>query len=302
MPDLSKLEIPEKQIKLRVSDDQIFRSLKNEHRTMGDRKGGAKKGDYLLIEAKDSRGIAKKIHLELGGKAYPQYQAALYGCNPGDERTVSVNGRETTIIVKTVRMPVELELTDESIASLNIPGVKTLVDYRRKHIDEHGGEIADRVFGAIRQKLFEQILRMAEIELDKSEVDHFNAQQLVMLEKISGNVDDRLLMAYGDNGARTLEECKQLFYEDNRESFLLYVWGRTLAWENGREPNEEEYAQALNYYTLIYEKTEDEIKSEGLMDDMLQPFYLQYGIGQLKEYYRSLVRFAADGIENYPII
>ena len=46
MPDLSKLNIPEKQRLIRVRDEQIFQELKTQHRE------------------------TKTVHIELGGKAF----------------------------------------------------------------------------------------------------------------------------------------------------------------------------------------------------------------------------------------
>lgn len=50
MPDLSKLNIPEKQRLIRVRDEQIFQELKTQHRRIEDQTDGAEKGNYVLID------------------------------------------------------------------------------------------------------------------------------------------------------------------------------------------------------------------------------------------------------------
>ena len=115
-----------------------------------------------------------------------------------------------------------------------------------------------------------------------------------MVGNISGNVDERLMMAYG-GGDKSLEECKQLFYEDNRRTFSLYVWGRDLASLNGAEPTDADRKQAMDYYCLVFDKSEDEAD----MEEALMSYYLQYGIGRLREYYQSVSSFSAIGIDSY---
>ena len=62
-----------------------------------------------------------------------------------------------------------------------------------------------------------------------------------------------------------------------------------------------EYRQALSYYCLAFDTTEEQVEQEGLKEEVLRSFYLQYGIGQLKKRYQSLVRFQAEGIPPQPL-
>ena len=296
MPELDRLSIPEKQTKLFVSDEQIFRELRNEHRRVADADSPAERGDYVLVETDDGHGVKKKLHIELGGKAYPDYTKALVGCVPGQELRLTANGRDIAVRVISVRRPVEYPLSDESIAALGISGVNDRVDYRRKYIDEHGDEILGRVFRAIQPGLMDQVLDMSEIYLDPKELDDYNAMQLVMVGNISGNADERLMKAYG-NGEKTLEECKQLFFNENRRIFSMYIWGRDLAKLRGAEPTEADTKQALGYYCLVFEKAEEEAD----LDTALMSYYLQYGIGAIREYYKSITCFSAVGIESYSL-
>ena len=58
MPSFAKrLSIPEKQTKLFVSDEQIFRELRNEHRRIADAESPAQRGDYVLVETDDGHGV-----------------------------------------------------------------------------------------------------------------------------------------------------------------------------------------------------------------------------------------------------
>lgn len=296
MPELDRLSIPEKQTKLFVSDEQIFRELRNEHRRIADAESPAQRGDYVLVETDDGHGVKKKLHIELGGRAYSDYVKALIGCVPGQELRLNANGRDITARVVSVCRPVEYPLTDESIAELCIPEAADLAAYRRKYLDEHGDEIMGRVFRAIQPGLIDQVLDMSEIHLDPKELDDYNAMQLVMVGNISGNADERLMKAYG-NGEKTPEECKQLFFNENRRIFSMYVWGRDLAKLRGAEPTEADTKQALGYYCLMFEKTEEEAD----LDTALMSYYLQYGIGAIREYYKSITSFSAVGIESYSL-
>lgn len=296
MPDLSKISIPEKQRHLYLNDEQIFRELRNEYRRVDDAEDGARKGDYVLIETDDGLEVKRTIQIELGGKAFWEYSDVLAGCRPGQELHASVKGREILVRVKNVRRPVELPLTDESIAALSIPGVNSLVEYRLKFIKEHGGELLDRVFRAIQHGLMDQVLGMAEIYLDPAELKAYNEMQLVMVGNISGNADERLMKAYGD-GEKTLEECKQLFFEENKRMYSLYVWGKDLAAQDGAEPTEADRQEAIGYYCLVFNTTEEEAD----LETALMSYYLKYGIGRIKEYYKSVSDFSAEGIENYSL-
>ena len=60
---------------------------------------------------------------------------------------------------------------------------------------------------------------------------------------------------------------------------------------------EAEQAQMLGYYQAIYGKSKKDVLAEGLMEEVSRPFYIQYGIREVLNYYKSLVRFSAEGIE-----
>lgn len=296
LPDLNRLEISEKQRVIAVRDEQIFADLLNRHRSIADREGGAEIGDYVLVEAVDARGNSRIIHIELGGKRFAEYEKALIGCKAGQEIEAVINGGKTFLKVRSVRMPIEYPLTDASIAALALPGIATLNDYRKAFLSEHGTEIADRVFRALQSRLLDQVLSMTEMELDKRDADRFNDQQLTMLKNIQGDADARIMKAYGDDGKRTREEAYQQFYEENKRTCSVVILGKALAEHDGTEPTEEEYGQFKEYFCLIFNKTDEQIEQEGLREDVLQSYWLQYGIGKLRTYYRSLVQFTVKGL------
>lgn len=301
MPDLSKLDIPERLRLISVKDDQIFHELKIRNRRIEDQEDGAAKGDYVLIDAINSHGGSRTLHIELGKKCFPDYEKVLLGCQVGQELRVVINGEDTVIHIQSVRRVIELSLTDDTIASLRIPDVATLIEYRRKYLRQNGEKIADCIFRAIQPRLIDNVLALADISLDADEMDLYNQQQRTMLQNISGDVDQRLMKAYGADGTKTLEECYRQFYEDNKRTFSMYLWGKALAGQEHATPTESEYRQALTYYCLVFNKTEEQVEQEGLREEMLRSFYLQYGINRLKDYYKSMVSFSAAGIPLQPL-
>lgn len=298
MPELSELNIPAKQYLIRLSDKTIFRALLEKTRRVAPREGPAEKGDYVLVCAELNRGGKHTLHIELGGRAYPDYEEALMGCRAGQEIGAVINGDDALLRVESVKKVVDMPLTDESVAALGLPGIHSLVDYRRRYITEHGGEHAERIFHAIQDGLLTQLDSLIQADLDPEEVEHFHRRQRVMIQNISGDADQRLMDAYGCD---TPEEADRMFAADNRRTFTLCLWGRALAERDGRTPDEAERKQAFEYYCLIYETNEDELIRHGLADEALQPFYIQYGIGVLRRYYQSLVCFSAGGIESQPL-
>ena len=301
LPDLSRLDIPEKQRVITVRDEQIFADLRNRHRTMADREGGACIDDYVLVDLKNAQGAVRTLHAELGAKAFKAYETALIGCKAGQEIPLTLNGETVLLKVRSVRMPVELPLTDDAIAALQMPGIKTLHDYRLAYLKEHDTEIADRVFRALQARLIDQALAMTEMELDRRDTDRFNEQQLTMLKNIQGDADARILKAYGEDGKNSLEECYRLFYEDNARTCRVIILGKAMAEHDGAVPTEEEYRQFTEYFCLVFNKTTEQVEKENLREDVLQSYWLQYVIGQIKSYYRSIVRFDAVGIERMPL-
>ncbi len=293
MPDLSALDIPRKQRCIFLKDDVIFSDIRNAHRSLAKQDLPADKGDYVLAKTVGKNGQEKTIHIELGSRCFPAYEDALLGCKAGETRHAAIYGEEITFHVETVKKVVEMPLTDQSIAALEIPDIQTLTDYRRQYIREHGAGKAGQIFNAIQGKLLNQIVELMEIFLDEGELNAFHQQQRSMIQKISGDVDERLLNAYGGSSP---EEADRRFFEDNKLTFKIYIWGKALAQQNNRQMTEEEQQQMLENYAMIHEKTADEIAAEGLQDAVDQPFYIQYGIGQLKRYFMSLVSFSAVGI------
>lgn len=301
MPDLSKLDIPAKQRLIPVRDEQIFSDLRNQHRKIDDQENGATQGDYVLIDTINPAGVSRTCHIELGANRFQEYERVLSGCKAGQVLHTVINGAAQTIHIRSVRKIIELPLTDGSIASLKIPGVATLTAYRSKYIQERGEEIADRVFRAIQPKLMGNVLALAEIFLDDGEMALYHAQQRSMLQNISGDVDERLIKAYGAGGTRSLEDCYRQFQEDNRRTFSMYLWGKTLAEQNHVAPTAAQYRQALEYYCLAFNRTEEQVSREGLVEEALRSFYLQYGISRLRDYYKSIVTFSAVGIPSQPL-
>lgn len=293
MPDLTELKIPEKQCHITLKDDTIFQDLRNQYRQLAVQEGPAAPGDYVLAQATCEKGGTSTIHIELGGRQFPDYEKALLGCRAGQTVQAVICGEDTALQVESVKKVVELPLTDECIAALQLPGIHTLADYRRQYIADHGEALADRIFDAIREKLLNQLAERLEVSLDQQELDRFHQQQRDMIQIVSGDLDQRLMDAYG--GA-TPEESDRLFYQDNRRTFLIYLWGKALAEQDRREMTQAELDQALEYYQLIHEKSKEAVLSQDLMEEVCQPFYLQYGIGALRRYFKSLVLISATDV------
>lgn len=294
LPELSELNIPEKQLRLNITDELIFHDLLNEKRAVTERNGASEAGDYVLIRSTAESGGEETLQIELGQGRFPEYERAIAGHCAGDVVEAEINGGKAVINVESVKQVVDLPLTDEAMAALGLPGIASLADYRRDYIRRHGEERADRIFAAIQGKLIERLVQLAEADIDAGELEHFHQKQRTMIQNISDDVDKRLMDAYHGN---TPEEADRLFFADNRRSFITYLCGIGYAARDGYTPNDQEREQALMYYGLIYDKTEDEIIKGGLLDEALQSFYIQYAIGKIRGYYKSLVRFYADGVE-----
>lgn len=294
IPDFAQLQIPAVNCTIKLSDKTVFKTVLDQHRKVVPVNGPAQKGDYVLAEASFGSREPKRLHVELGGRHFPDLEAALMGCHPGQALEVDINGETSAIQILSVARPVEMELTNENIEKLGLPDIHTKNDYRRNYVALHGKEISGRVFSALQVKLLAKLTKLIEVELDPAEVDAFNQQQKKMIDKITGNAEERLLLAYGDHGTHSLAECEALFAADNRESFILLLLGHALAQRDHNQISPEERTKILSYYTAVWEKNEAEIEAEGLMETALEPFYLQYAVGSLKAYYQSLVQFETE--------
>ena len=294
MPQLSELDIPAKQYELYLSDGLIFRGLLNAERGLEHPDGPAADGDYVLALISTEKGGETRLQAELGSRRFPELERALTGRAAGEGFTAEINGEAAQIRVEAVSRAVDLPLTDGAIAALGIPGVASLADYRRAFIRENGEARAERVFSSIKQRLLTRLAGLAEAYIEPQELARYHARQRAMINNISGDVDGRLMDAYGCD---TPEECDRLFYEDNRRNFTIYLYGLALAEENGRVPSEAERMSAMQYYGIIYDLDAADISAAGLEDEAMQSFYLQYGIASVREHYFSLVRFSAEGIE-----
>lgn len=295
LPDFSQLRIPEAQRVIRVKDETIFRDLRNEKRRITDQTEGAKVGDYVLVELCGSDGRRTSLHLELGKKQYLQLCECLIGCHRGDKLVMDLHGVQTTVQVSSVRTCVEFPLTDASIKSLKLPNISSLEEYRKMYIRKEGEGMIDRIFQVIYKKLRQEILSLTTFYIDEGEERYYHEQQRQMIQNLTGNVNQRLLDAFGEDGKKTLEECDRLFFEENRIVFANYLLGKALAEKNQIVPTEEEVELAVENYSMVFEKTKEQIDEEGLMEDVLRSFYLQYGTMQMKEYYKSIITFVFEG-------
>ena len=296
MPDLSALTILPKQRELFIRDTTIFSALAYRKRQVETVDDAAAPNDYVLCEISGQSGNVQTVHVELGGGHFPALEQILAGTRAGQSVEGTIGGDPSTIRVLSVNRPREYPLSDESIAALEIPGVHTLADYRRRYIVQHGRALAERVFSALQKRLLEEVTALMEVDFSTEEMDHYHRLQREMIQGITGDADQRILDAYGYADGKTPEECERMFYEENKRTFLIYVWGRTLAADRQVPVSEEAYRQALEYFCLLHDKTEQQVEEEGLQDDVLTSFYLQYGIGEVRNYYYSIVRFSAEDV------
>lgn len=229
MPDLSALTILPKQRELFIRDTTIFSALAYRKRQVETVDDAAVPNDYVLCEISGQSGNVQTVHVELGGGHFPALEQILAGTRAGQSVEGTIGGDPSTIRVLSVNRPREYLLSDESIAALEIPGVHTLADYRRRYIVQHGRALAERVFSALQKRLLEEVTALMEVDFSTEEMDHYHRLQREMIQGITGDADQRILDAYGYADGKTPEECERMFYEENKRTFLIYVWGRTLA-------------------------------------------------------------------------
>ncbi len=289
VPDFKEIQISDNNRRIKINDRTIFREIRNEKRRLEDTRKPAKNGDYVQVEVTCGEQEPKVLHIELGKQHYQAYEEVLFGCIPNQVLTKVVYGKETNIKVISVKETKEMELTDENIEKLQLPGIHSVEDYRKDYVRRNKEEVVDRAFQALKKKFIKQLETILEVELVEAEVDKYNQNQRDMIETIAGDVEERLMVAYGNNGEKSLEECEALFKKDNTKNFKMIVLGEALAKNNHRQISEEEKEALLENYKLIHEKSDEEIKAKNLMEQVFEPFYLQYTIQELQNYYESVV-------------
>ncbi len=289
VPDFKDIQISDNNRMIKISDKTIFREIRNEKRRLEDTKRPAKNGDYVQVVVTCEEQDPKVIHIELGKRHYQAYEEVLIACTPNQVFEKVIYGKETNIKVISVKETKEMELTDENIEKLQLPGIHSVEDYRKDYVRRNQKEVVDRAFHALKKKFLKQLETILEVELVEAEVDKYNQNQRDMIETIAGNVEERLMVAYGNDGEKSLEECEALFKKDNTKNFKIIVLGDALAKKNHRQISEEEKEELLENYKLIHEKSDEEIKTKNLMEQVLEPFYLQYTIQELQNHYESLV-------------
>ena len=294
IPDFAKMDIPDKNRKIKLSDMVIFKDLQNEKRTLQDTGLPAKQGDYVQAEVTCSGQEAKMIHIEIGKRHFPGYEEALIGCTMDQVFSKQVYGKETEFHIISVRQTKELELTDENIENLQLSGIHTVADYRDNYVRQNKDAILERVFQALRRKIIVELEKILDVELVESEVNEYNQGQRNMIECVVGDVEERLLAAYGENGKYSLEECEQLFKNENTRNFKLIVLGDALAAKKDLHISEEEKASLIENYKMVYGKSDEEIEAENLMDKVFEAFYLQYTIKELKNYFASVAEIIVE--------
>jgi len=290
VPDFKDIQISDNNRMIKINDRTIFREIKNENRRIEDTNKPAKKGDYVQVEVSAGEQEPKVIHIELGKQHYQAYEEVLFACTPNQVFTKVIYGKETNIKVISVKETKEMELTDENIEKLQLPGIHSVKDYRKDYVRRNKKEVVDRAFQALKKKFLKQLETILEVELVEAEVDKYNQNQRDMIETIAGDVEERLMVAYGKDGEKSLEECEALFKKDNTKNFKMIVLGDAMAKKNHRQISEEEKRDLLENYKLIHEKSDEEIEAKNLMEQVLEPFYLQYAIQELQNYYESVVK------------
>lgn len=288
IPNFMDLNISEQNRKIKLSDKVIFKDLQNDNRTLEDTKSPAKKGNYVHAVATREGEKPKEIHVEIGTHHFPGYEEALLGCTKDQVFSKTVYGKETEFRILSVRQTKELELIDENIEKLHLSGIHTVADYREDYVLKNKDDILERVFQALRRKLTLELDKILDVELVDSEVDDYNQGQRNMIECVVGDVEERLLAAYGENGKYSLEESEQLFKQENTRNFKLIVLGDALAEKNQLQITEEEKASLIENYKMVYGKSDEEIETENLMDKVFEAFYLQYAIKELKNHFASV--------------
>lgn len=294
IPDFAHLPISEKNRKIKISDNTIFKEIQNQNRTLQETGKSAQDGDYVQAVVTHEGKEPKVIHIKLGMRQFPAYEEALTGCTSGQTFSKTIYGKPCVFKVETVKRTQEMELTDENIEKLQLNGIHSVCDYRKDYINRNKEAIFDRVFHALKRKVVEELEKILEVELIEAEVDQYNNNQRNMIEYVAGDIEERLVIAYGNNGQNSLEECEQLFKKENTKNLKLIVLGEALITKNNYQISEEEKEGALENYKMVYGKTDDEIETENLMENVLEAFYLQYTYRELRKYFESIAQLITE--------
>ncbi len=294
IPNFIDIKMSDKNRTIKISDRTIFREILNENRTLQDTGEPANKGDYVQAVVTCEGQKPKVIHIELGKQHFPAYETALTGCTPQQVFSKKVYGKETEFNVVSVKKTQEMELTDENIEKLQLCGIHSVEDYRKDYVGRNKDQIIERVFLALKRKLMEELDKILEVELVEAEVENYNQNQRDMINNVVGNVEERLIAAYGNNGQKSLEECEGLFKKENTKNYKMIVLGEALAAKNNRQISEEEKNGLLENYKMVYGKSDEEIETENLMENVFEAFYLQYTIKELQNYFESVAQIVCE--------
>lgn len=288
LPHLSSIQIPEVNCNIKLKDPIIFKDLNNQFRQVHETDEAAKKGDYVQIEILHEGFDSKVIQLELGKKRFEEYESVIEGKKKGQEIILPRENGTWCIRILRVSKVKEVELSDSFIKGLNSDAFTTVEEYRQNYIKINGKEIAQRVFHSIKGKLLNQLIELTQLQLSEEETTAFLVRQREVLKFVAGDVEERLLAAYGNQGENTLEECERLDREENLKTWKLILIGEELARKNQWEMPQETIEEQIHYNELIWgEKT-------GTMEDIIRPAYSRYAIEQLMNEYLSRVKFVTE--------
>lgn len=202
-------------------------------------------GDLAILDLKgnEEKYNKKNFALTVGlGLFNTEFENQIIGMKKGESKSLSINGNDVLVEIKTIKRRSPGEITDDVIRSLNIDGVTTVSGYREYLIEKDLKEKRVQIIGQAAENF---ILSNSEYSISEEDISLLYEQNINNLS-IDAELNKKTLEEYAKAFGFTVEKLKQMVTEPIPKYIKLMLIGREYAKEdNNLQSNEEKYEQYL---------------------------------------------------------
>ena len=291
VPDFSRVQLAPKVLTHEVTDTEIFRKAIADKTIITAAQTSAQSGDFVRFHMTEADCEKQVV---LGSGVMPKAEDALTGCAVGDRVTVDGD----TLTVLSVKRSAAPEISDELIASLNIPGVTTAQDYRSMYVNESRETMVTMVLMRINAGVMAQLKKG--IVPDEAEVaKRYDISRVNLMKRAGDDVGYMKMMidVLSLPESATMEQCDAGLLSITRDRMVDISLGMSLANRDGKLWSDAVRVEYLRAVADANDTTPEQVMTWTTDLGLMDAYYTDYLARCVDEYFKPMVKIIANGEE-----
>lgn len=242
------------------------------------------KDDFATIRCESELPRFQKdaITVKVGKGLYNKaLENGMIGQKIGEERTIFVDGTPVRAAVLKVQRHAIPELTDETVASWNLPRISTVDALRNSYIDAQHKEDTEETIEQVAQYIQSVVAGKSVFELDPEEEKKERAHGDMLLRE--------MYPAASNGGEQPSDTDRQMVYDMFMNTLKINLIGDQLTEQAGIAPTKEDYERAVQDEMAYSAESREEVLARFPWESFERSFRGEYYVGMIKKHIRQFI-------------